>query len=143
MSVAILIFALSLLGIITLFSLKAWEERSSRTLVPSMRAKADEGARTVKILLARSQVEARKLPPELLILARTILHDAALGAAAVARFLERQSHRLADKVSHKAGFERRETNSDFLKNVSEYKGGNGRDLDTPTSDTGSESGSRP
>lgn len=126
---AIAIFSLSLLGISGLFALKAWELRSARTIAPRLREKADLGAAEVKRFIALSQIEARKLPPEVLNLARTILHDAALGAAALARYLERQSHKVAEKVSHKAGFERREPRNDFLKNVSDYKSDNGRDLD--------------
>ena len=121
------VFALSLLGIIALFSVKAWELKSSRVLIPSIREKADARALELKRLLAQSQVELHKLPPEIMYLARTIVHDAALGAAWIARFLEHQSHRLADLVSHKRGFERRETNSEFLKKVAEHKNGNGSD----------------
>lgn len=127
---AIAIFGLSLLGISGLFALKAWEMRSNRTIAPDIREKVDQAAAQVKRLIALSQVEARKLPPEILHLARTMLHDAALGAAAFARYLERQSHRVADKVSHKAVFERREPRSDFLKNVGEYKNGSSAELDT-------------
>ena len=123
MAFALAVFVLSLLGIVTLFSLKAWELRTSKIIAPEMRERADIKAYEFKKLLARSQEELRKLPPEMVYLARTILHDAALGAASVARFLEGQSHRLANLVSHQRGFERRETQSDFLKNVSEYKNG--------------------
>ena len=118
---ATLIFALSLLGIIILFVLKAWEVRTERFLAPLLRERIDGRALEVKRLIALSQGELRKLPPEMVFLMRTVLHDAALGAASVARFLEGQSHRLADLVSHKRGFERRETRSDFLKHVSGYK----------------------
>ena len=124
MAIAIAIFALSLIGISGLFFLKMWEMRTAHDIAPEIRERADHLALELKKLIARSHVEARKIPPEALILARTILHDAALGAAALARYLEKQSHRIADKVSHKASFERRETNNHFLKNVSEYRNGN-------------------
>ncbi len=127
MAIAFAIFALSLIGISGLFVLKMWEMRTARDIAPEIRERADQAALILKQLIARSQEEARKLPPEILILARTILHDAALGAAALARYLEKQSHRVAEKVSHKASFERRETNNHFLKNVSEYRNGNGLD----------------
>ena len=138
MGIATVVFALSLFGIIALFILRAWEERTARYLAPALRERADERARSLKAMIAHSQREAHKLPPALLDLGRTILHDAALGAAALARFLERQSHRLAEKVSHKAGFERREPTNEFLKNVSDYKSGvsdQGVGLDT-TDDRG-------
>lgn len=120
---AITAFVLSLLGIVILFALKAWELRTARVFAPSMREKADASAHVVKRLIEHAEVELKKLPPELVNVSRTILHDIALGAAKLARFLERQLHRLADRVSHKHNFERRETNSTFLKNVSEYKNG--------------------
>ena len=91
----ILIFALSLLCIMTLFSMKAWEMRTSTVVAPGLRRRLDARAIELKRFLARSQDELRKLPPEVVMLTRTILHDAALGAASVARYLERQSHRLA------------------------------------------------
>lgn len=124
---AITIFALSALGIIVLFSLKAWEMRTSRVIAPSVREKADASAHVAKRLIARAEVQLKKLPPELVYLSRTILHDVALGAAKLARFIERQLHRLADRISHKHNFERKETNSTFLKSVSEYKNGSGLD----------------
>lgn len=125
MGIAITVFALSFIGICALFVLKAHEGRTARIIAPRMREQADQSALSIKALIVRVQREARTLLPEILVLARTILHDAALGAAAVARYLEKQSHRVAEKVSHKASFERRETSSDFLKNVSEYRNGNG------------------
>jgi hypothetical protein len=130
---AITVFALALLGIIALFALKAWEARSARYLAPGLRRLADDGADEVKRLIVHSQEGARRLPPALLYLTRTILHDAALGAAALARFLERQSHRAADMVSHKRGFERKETSNEFLKNMTDFK--NGSELDS-TSESG-------
>jgi hypothetical protein len=127
MLIALVFFALSLFGIIVLFAHKAWELRTERVLAPVMRERADERAELFKQLLERGQREFRRLPPALVDLSRTILHDAALGAAATARFLERQSHRLADLVSHKRTFERRETTSEFLKSVSSYKNESGLD----------------
>lgn len=121
MIAALAFFAISLLGIIVLFVLKAWELRTSNVLAPQMRERADLKAYEFKVLLMRAQSELRKLPPETIYFSRVVLHDAALGAAAIARFLEQQSHRLADLVSHKRGFERREPRNEFLKNVSEYK----------------------
>ncbi|MCE9541433.1 hypothetical protein K8R03_02640 [Candidatus Kaiserbacteria bacterium] len=136
MTFAILIFALSLLSIILLFSLKAWEVRTSKVFAPTLREHADTRALELKSWISWSQGELKKLPSEMVFLTRTIVHDAALGAAFIARTVERQSHRLADLVSHKRGFERRETQSDFLKNVSDYKNGapdEGNGLDTPDS----------
>ena len=71
----------------------------------------------------RSELAARKdmqdLLPRAVLLSRFLVHEAALGIARAARYSERQAHRLADMVSHKRGFERRETRSEFLRKVSE------------------------
>lgn len=117
------IFFLALLGIVALFAVKYWETRTDKQLAPITREKADERALEFKDFLARSRVELAKLPPTLVYISRFAVHEAALGAAALARMLEHQSHRLADLVSHKHRFERRETNSEFLKQVSDYKNG--------------------
>lgn len=133
MIVAVVIFFLSLLGIVGLFALKHWEERKQLVVAQDMRARADECALEFKTWLENSRGELKKLPPELLRLSRIAVHEAALGAAASARFIERQAHRLADMVSHKHHFERREPRSEFLKQMTEHKNGNG--LDT-TADNG-------
>ena len=134
MTFAIITFALSLLAIIALFLFKAWESRTSKVLASGVRERADRHALELKKWFLWSREEFKKLPPEIVFLVRTVLHDAALGAAHIARSLERQSHRLAELVSHKHGFERRETQSDFLKNVSGYKNGQDESLDTTDQD---------
>lgn len=121
MLVAAIIFGLSLFGIGTLFAVKAWEVHSERILAPGMRGKADENALKFKRLLNRSRDEMEKLPPRVVYLSRVALHLLALGTARFARFLEAQAHRVADLVSHKRTFEKRETNSEFLKQVSDFK----------------------
>ena len=52
------------------------------------------------------------------------LHFAALEFAHLARQASRQAHRLADFVSHKRNFERKETRSEFLRKMTELKNGN-------------------
>ncbi|OGG54954.1 hypothetical protein A3C20_02655 [Candidatus Kaiserbacteria bacterium RIFCSPHIGHO2_02_FULL_55_25] len=128
MIVAIVIFFLSLLGIVGLFGLKHWEEQKQRVVAQDMRVRADERALEFKTWLENSRGEFKKLPPALLRLSRIAIHEAALGAAASARFIERQAHRLADMVSHKHHFERREPRSDFLKQMTDHKNGNGAGL---------------
>ena len=78
MTVAIVIFALSLLGIITLFALKLRELSTKRALFPQLHERADSGALEVKRLAAELQMEFKKLPPEIASLSRLVLHDAAL-----------------------------------------------------------------
>ena len=133
MIVSIVIFFLSLLGIVSLFGLKHWEEKKQRVVAQDMRIRADGRAIEFKTWLENSRGELKKLPPALLRLSNFAIHEAALGAAASARFIERQAHRLADMVSHKHHFERREPRSEFLKQMTEHKNGNG--LDT-TADNG-------
>lgn len=106
-----------------LFWLKYWEAKYDRVLWPHARDRADEKARTVKDILLHAGFYTSKLPPIAAYYSRILVHDAALGFAAIASFSESQAHRLADFVSHKHRFERRETQSDFLKQVAEHKNG--------------------
>ena len=129
---ATIIFIVSLLGTVALFCLKYWEEKNQRVLVPGMRIWADERAMALKNSLAQWQAETDKFPPKFLQLTRWLIHELAIGFAAFARMLERQAHRLADLVSHKHRFVQREQKNEFLKQVGEYKNGegNGEPLDT-------------
>ena len=52
---------------------------------------------------------------------RIILHTTMVAFANIAGATERGAHRVADFVSHRHRFERKETNSDFLKKVSARK----------------------
>ena len=128
---ATVIFSISVIGIIGLFALKYWEEKHGRVLAPQLRAHADTQALELKDLLLKIKVEARKLGPTSIRVARLALHELALSLAALSRASERQAHRLADLVSHKRGFVPRESKNEFLKQVSEYKNGSGtNELDT-------------
>lgn len=132
---ATIIFVGSLIGIVALFGLKHWEMRREKLLVPAMRSELDRRAVQLKELMAAARVDLEKLPPIVMRLSRFAIHEAALGFAAMAHFAEREAHRVADLVSHKHRFERRETRSEFLKKVAEHKNGNSNGLDT-TSDNG-------
>ena len=120
MILAIVIFFISLTGIVVLFALKYWETRRGSVFLPSVRQSADQRAVELKGIIAQSGVYLGKLPPFSLHLARILIHTGALGAAGFARFLENRSHKLADFVSHKHRFEAHETRSEFLKKVSEH-----------------------
>jgi hypothetical protein len=124
--VAMVVFFLSLLGIAALFALKYWELRREHVVAPALREKVDARADKLKELMSAARTDASKLPPALVRLARFMVHELALGFAALARLLERQAHRLADMVSYKHRFERRETRSEFLKKVAEHKNGGGQ-----------------
>ena len=134
MDIAASFFFGSCIGIAGLFGLKYWEAKH-RTLAPGLRERLDVEALRLKDLLGAARIDLAKLLPHAVRLTRILLHEAALGLAVVARFAERQAHRLADLVSYKHRFEKRATRSEFLKKVSEHKNGNGNGLDT-LSDSG-------
>lgn len=116
---ASIVLGVSILGLSLLFYIKHWEERNARIFIPDLRLAADQKALELKTILQKAQGEFRKLGPTLIRFSRTLLHDLALYLAALSRASERQAHRLADMVSHKHRFERRETKSDFLRQVGE------------------------
>jgi hypothetical protein len=125
------LFFLSLAGLIALFTLKQWELAKGRVLFLPWRIRADDEALHLKELLIAARADIQHLPPFLLDAAQSVVHGIAVDAGHVAIWLGSQSHRLADSVSHKRNFERRETKSEFLKKVSEHKNGNGNsDVDT-------------
>ncbi len=117
------LFFFSLAGIAGLFALKEWERRRSRVLVPELRERADRLSFYLKELLVALRVDLEKLPPEVLHISRNVIHEAALMAAGLLRWLSFQAHRLADLVSHKHSFQRRAPRSEFLKKVIEHKNG--------------------
>lgn len=114
------VFFISLLGIVGLFALKIWEERHSRVLVPELRDLADEKAIRLKAQMIEMRAQIARLPPEAMHITRLLIHVLALRAAALARKAESAAHRLADMVSHKRGFERTDTKSQFLKKIRSY-----------------------
>ena len=115
------VFALALLGILKLFALKYWELKHERLFMPNLRKAADRKAEQLKELSIAARADLEKLPPETARLTRVLLHKGALGLAALARAGEEGAHRLADFVSHKRGFERKATSSEFLKKVAEHR----------------------
>ncbi|MDO8552300.1 MAG: hypothetical protein Q7S01_02085 [bacterium] len=135
---ASVIFFLSLLGIVGLFVVKQFEERSQKVLSPNLRKIADEKAIELKERILEKREELSKLPGILLLLSRMAIHWGALEAARFARYLETQAHRLADLVSHKHNFEKKETHSEFLKQVSEHPLRNGKDSGANSGQNGAE-----
>lgn len=123
------LFGISLLGIIGLFAMKHWELKNERIFAPQTRERADALARRLKELLLALEVDAQKLPPEILHGSRSLLHQIALIIASFFRFLSIQAHRLADFVSHKHSFRRNAPRSEFLKKVLEHKNGVSEDED--------------
>lgn len=117
-----IVFGVSLALIVTLFILKRIEVSREARFAENLRTSADHGALQVKAMLVITEGYIEKIPFFLGALTRYSVHVGALSFARVARGLEEQAHRVADLVSHKHRFERRETKSKYLKEVSSYKG---------------------
>lgn len=116
---AIIVFALSLLGIIILFALKAWEERHATIVAPSARQRADQRALELKAQLMQARRQASHIWPFIILFCRYLIHEGALSFARAAHLAGAQANRLADLVSHKHRFERQAPRSEFLKQVAE------------------------
>jgi hypothetical protein len=123
MMIATVSFFVSLLGVGGLFVLKTAEKKRGSAFFPAHRAKADAYALVFKREVLRLRHQLDTVPPALMYWTRYVLHELALAAARLARTSEKQLHRMADFVSHKRGFEKRETRSEFLKQVGEVKNG--------------------
>ena len=125
MTLAFVVFFFSLFAIAFLFALKSWEIRKERIVFAPLREKADVRALQLKELLDAARLDLSKLPPGAVRLSRIGIHQLALGFAALARGAEGYAHQVADLVSYKHHFEKRDTRSEFLKKVAEHKSGNG------------------
>ena len=119
--VVLVLFVLSIIGLLALFSLKYVEAQRGTQYMPERRVWADEQALKLKDFLGRSHGEFAKVLPAFALILRIGVHELALLFAAFARLMEREAHRIADMVSHKHRFERRESRSEFLKQVGEFK----------------------
>lgn len=124
MIIALSFFAASFIGICILFTLVALEARRGRRYAGAVRTRLDSSAVRLKTALVHSRSEVARILPLLAVITRWCVHEAALGAASLARVVEREAHRIADLVSHKYRFERRESTNQFLHQVSESKNGN-------------------
>ncbi|NBV76784.1 hypothetical protein EBR66_01320 [bacterium] len=111
-------FFFSLVGIVSLFSLKRYEVARGLVLWAPYRAQADDYARALKHAAISLEQEMVTWPPKGNLICRYFIHRAALASARGFNAAEQWAHRLADRVSHRHGFERRETRSRFLKEVS-------------------------
>ena len=118
---AMIVFFVSLICIIALFTLKRMEVNREGRFFEPMRVTADHSALRVKALLQATEGYIENIPYFLGAMTRYSVHVGALSFARLARVSEEQAHRLADLVSHKHRFERRETKSKYLKEVSGYK----------------------
>src|SRR3989344_892136 len=125
MTLAFVVFFFSLFAIAFLFALKSWEIRKERIVFAPLREKADVRALQLKELLDAALLDLSKLPPGAVRLSSIAIHQLALGFATIARGAEGYAHQVADLVSYKHHFEKRDTRSEFLKKVAEHKNGNG------------------
>ncbi len=115
------IFGVALFGLVVLFSLKYVESTSGRVLMPRARQTLNFRALGIRrgVLVVIHTIE--HLPAFMVALGYATLHLLAIVVALSARMAERQAHRVADFVSHKRKFQRRETQSVFLKEVTSHK----------------------
>jgi len=118
-------FGVSLFGILLLFVMKKIEVSRGSLIGGSARDSADLFALRVKWVFLVIEWYLSRLPDFLFLLSRHAVRAGALYLARAARYAEAQAYHLADFVSHKRNFERRETKSNYLKKVSEHKNGNG------------------
>jgi hypothetical protein len=120
-AVATVAFVSALMGLALLFVHKHREVRAGRVLLPTLREKGDEQALALKDFLAVCRTEAHTWPPKLVQLGREMTHRAILAVAVFARATERNAHALADRLSHKHEFKRRESANEFLRQVGDFK----------------------
>ena len=121
MTFAIGMFAFSLLGLSTLFTVKHLEVRRGAVYAPLMRRRLDRFAKMIKAILRLLSARAQELPYDFAIFLRMVVHLGAVVFARGARAAERGAHKVADRVSHKYRFERTESRSEFLKTVNAHK----------------------
>ena len=122
---ALVVFGFSLFGITLLFAVKAREATHPSVSRARWREKADEFALEIKWVVLVIEWYVSRFPLIVALISRRLVHSGALSFAHLARVSAEYAHRLADFVSHKRSFERRETKSDFLKQVTDHKNGNG------------------
>ncbi|HET8581109.1 MAG TPA: hypothetical protein VFL98_01420 [Candidatus Paceibacterota bacterium] len=119
--ISMIIFGGAFALILALFILKLVEAVSGRTLAPNTRAMLDEKALVVERMGEKAAYAVEHLPSFTIAFALYLVHVCAFLVARSARGIERQAHRVAEFVSHKRTFSRRETKSDFLKQVRKHK----------------------
>lgn len=120
---AISVFGASLVGIVLLLILKAWELRRERVLAPKFRMYLDTGALALKSKIERGEAFLAELPSYASLFVMKLLAMGSVHLARIARRMSESAYRLADFISHKHNFERRETRSEFLKTMIEHKNG--------------------
>ena len=121
-----ILFGVSLFGIVTLFLVKKYELARGVLIGGRVREGADLFALRVKWTFLVVEWYLSRLPDFVLLFVRRFVRAGALFAARFAREAEKKAYHVADFVSHKRNFERRETKSNYLKQVTEHKNENGK-----------------
>lgn len=123
--ISTIVFAGALLYIVALFSLRIVE--GDRRVLSSTRESLDVWAWTIKQRFMRLYVASRKFPAVSFLVMRYFIHIGAKSFARFARRLEEGAYHVADLVSHKHRFQRRQSNNQFLHEVTNHKNGLERD----------------
>jgi len=121
LTIAIIGFLASLIGLAALFFLKHIESKRGVVFASETRMRADQHAQEAKRFFFIAVDRVEQLPHDLMVLFRYGIHIGAIVFARVASAAEGGAHRLADRVSHKHHFERNESSSEFLKTIREHK----------------------
>lgn len=132
-STILVLFVVSLVGIIALFIVRWYEMRTSIRMFAHIRDQADDKALSLKSDIRVLQEHLKYITPITIAAMRVLTHRAALSIAASARMTERAAHALADRISHKHTFEQRETQSTFLKQVTSHKNAKNTDISVVSS----------
>ena len=116
-----IVFGVALCGLFALFSLKYIENASGTVFFPRMRGVLNSRTQRIRRVLLLVIHAIEHFPALMVAFGYASLHLFAVLVALGARMAEKQAHRVADFVSHKRKFQRRPTQSSFLKEVTTHK----------------------
>ncbi len=116
-----IVFAFALVSILALLVLKYWESRRGVLILAPLRRRADLQALRVQSVFGDSSTLLSNVPPFALRLVRMLLAFVMRSFARLAHAAGSRALWLADLVSHRHNFERRNTRSEFLKQVSVHR----------------------
>lgn len=120
-TILIVAFSIALCAIVFLFSIAYLEAARGTVVSPRIERVFDTWATGTHTGLMHIGHMVDHWPTYMMQFGYYLVHVAAVLVALVARAAERRAHAVADFVSHKRSFTRRETQSDFLRAVQEHK----------------------
>lgn len=120
-TVFVVCFASALVALVLLFVVAYAEERRGALFLSRAQGALDLWALGVERRLAHAGRVLDHWPTYVAQVGYYSVHVTAVLVALLARAAEKRAHRVADFVSLKRSFIRRETKSDFLKAVQEHK----------------------